>query len=188
MRAMRHLLTGLAIVGVLVLVGCSTASPSPSGSDSPGPSAVAAPAADCRAIDLMSPSGERVDLTGTWQGGVMVHHVRQTGDCVSWIGYGTWPGTEFGEIGTLVFLGRLAPDFSVRGQFTWIVGLVNPNNAYGLPGQGRHLEFEVVFDDAGNATRLVRDAPPAVEPSGFEYYDELNYVGPLPEPVAPPQQ
>jgi hypothetical protein len=27
-----------------------------------------------------------------------------------------------------------------------------------------------------------------VEPSVFEYYDELQYVGPLPDPVAPPQQ
>jgi hypothetical protein len=144
--------------------------------------------ADCGTSNLVSPAGDRLDLTGTWQGGVMVHHVRQTGECVSWIGYGTWPGTELGEIGTLVFLGRLAPDFSVRGQFTWIVGLVNPNNAYGLPGQGRQLEFEVVFDDAGNPTRLVRNALPAVEPSDFEYYDELQYIGPLPAPVAPPQQ
>jgi hypothetical protein len=173
---------------MLVLVGCGAASPSPAESVSPGPSVVGAPPADCGTSNLVSPSGDRLDLTGTWQGGVMVHHVRQTGDCVSWIGYGTWPGTELGEIGTLVFLGRLAPDFSVRGQFTWIVGLENPNNAYGLPGQGRHLEFEVVFDDAGKPTTLVRDAPPAVTPSDFEYYDELQYVGPLPAPVAPPQQ
>jgi hypothetical protein len=185
---MARTLPSLAMIGVLVLVGCGAASPAPSGSVSASQPAGAAAADDCQPIDLVSPAGDRLDLTGTWQGGVMVHHIRQTGDCVSWIGYGTWPGTELGEIGTLVFLGRLAPDFSVRGQFTWIVGLVNPNNAYGLPGQGRHLVFEVVFDDAGNATRLVRDAPPALEPSDFEYYDELRRVGPLPLPVAPPQQ
>jgi hypothetical protein len=110
----------------------------------------------------------------------MVHHVRQTGDCVSWIGYGTWPGTELGEIGTLVFLGRLAPDFTVRGQFTWIVGLVSPSNGYGLPGQGRRLEFEVVFDDAGNPTRLFRDAPPAVAPSEFRVLRRAAICRPAP--------
>jgi hypothetical protein len=56
---------GLAIVGLFVLAGCSTAPPSSSGSASSDASAVGAPPIDCAAIDLVTPAGDRLDLTGT---------------------------------------------------------------------------------------------------------------------------
>jgi hypothetical protein len=186
MRSMTRTLPSLAMVGVLALVGCGAASPAPSGSVSASPSAGAAPADDCQAIDLVSPAGDRLDLTGTWQGGVMVHHIRQFNECVWWIAYSTWPGTELGDIGNLVFFGRLASDFTLSGRFMPIV-MNDQADTYGLPGQGRSLVFQIVFDDTGRATTLVRDAPRQHEPP-LQYFDELTFVGPLPEPAGPPQQ
>jgi hypothetical protein len=172
---------------VMVVTGCQLdGSSAPVQSGGPSVSGTPVPEATCRPIDLRTPAGEALDLTGTWQGGVMVHHVRQNGDCVWWIAYGTWPGTTLGETGTVVFAGRLASDFTLRGRFEHIVQLANPD-VYGLPGSGRELAFSVVFDDAGNATTLERLGPVPVAPP-MVYFDELLHVGPLPEPADPPQQ
>jgi hypothetical protein len=170
-----------------MISGCQDdGQPGPSASVGPDPSGPSGTAIDCQSIDLRTPAGEALDLTGTWEGGAMVHHVRQTGDCVWWIAYGTWPGLALGETGTLVFASRLASDFTVRGRFEHIVGLNNAD-AYGLPGPGRELRFSVVFDDAGNATTLERLGPVPVVPP-MVYFDELRLVGSLPRPAAPPQQ
>jgi hypothetical protein len=175
------------IATLAVLVACqSSGAPAQSASVSPGPEGTSVAAVDCEPIDLRTPTGDRVDLTGTWEGGVMVHHIRQEDECVWWIAYSTWPGTDLGEIGNLVFLGKLAPDFTLSGRFTPIV-MSDQADIYGLPQQGRTLKFTVEFDEAGQPTRLVRDAPLQTDPP-LQYFDELTFVGPLPEPADPPQQ
>lgn len=140
----------------------------------------------CTSIELFSPQGERVDLTGTWEGGIFVHHVRQLGDCVWWIGYARWPGTELGELATLTFFGHLAADFSLSGQWATIVRPSAPAAYYAGPADGR-VAFLVEFDpESGFAdalTRITGAKTDATYPS-----DELRWVGQLPESANPPQQ
>lgn len=177
------------LVALALLTGgtaCVAGSSEPSaGAASP---TEAAPAADldCGTLDLIGPTGRPVDLTGTWEGGVFLHHVRQVGDCVSWIGYGRWPGTELGELATLTFLGQLASDFTVSGGFTTIVRPENPVVYYPGPREGS-LVFVIGFDpDTGLATTLTRVGAGVTD---AQYpTNELRLVGPLPESANPPQQ
>lgn len=188
-RRSRRRWTGiLVLVAAAWLVGCS-ASPSPG---SEGPSTFASPnigpgSADvCRPIDLRSPTGQRIDLTGSWEGGIFIHHVRQVLDCVWWIGYGRWPGTEPGELATLTFFGHLASDFTLSGNWTTIVRPNSPGAYYDGPQEGV-VAFTIRLDpDTGVATTLTRVGAGS---SIAEYpADELSLMGPLPESANPPQQ
>lgn len=177
-----------ACLVLTLLIGC-TATTSPG---SGGPSAAASPNTDqgsagtCRPIDLRSPTGERIDLTGTWEGGIFLHHVRQVGDCVWWIGYARWPGTEPGELATLTFFGLLASDFTLSGNWTTIVRPSGPGAYYNGPQEGG-VAFTIRFDpDTGGATVLARVGAGSTD---AEYpADELRLTGPLPESANPPQQ
>jgi hypothetical protein len=61
------------------------------------------------------PSGERLDLTGTWLGGSTIHHVRQVGDCVWWVGISDLPGEAAGDSWLNSFQGHLTTDFTLSG-------------------------------------------------------------------------
>jgi len=180
---------GVALIAVAVLgvAACNLGSPAPSvgPSQTPGPS-LAAASLECDELNLLGPQGNRVDLTGTWEGGSFVHHVRQIGDCVWWIGYGRWPGTELGELATLTFLGKLASDFTLDGGWTTIVGPANPAGYYPGPPAGS-VVFLIGFDpDSGVATTLTRFGAGRTDPTYPT--DELRLIGPLPDPADPPQQ
>ena len=179
-------MAGLAILGA-ALVACSSGSSAPTDSGSSAlPSSGDSPEASCAPIELISPQGERVDLTGTWDGGIFTHHVRQVGDCVWWIGYARWPGTELGELATLTFLGRLAPDFSLSGQWATIVRPDIPGVYYGGPSDGR-VAFLIGFDpESGTASTLTRIGAG----TGLPTYpgETLERVGQLPESANPPPQ
>jgi hypothetical protein len=141
--------TGPASVAVLVVV---TACASPAASVDPSPSEPAEPATPdaCRPIDLRAPSGERVDLTGTWQetGGGPFYIVDQNADCV-WIigaflrhedveGFAMWE--------TFVFDGNLRPDFTLQGRSVFL----------NLPGQTRDYSgtFAMTLDLGGDPWAL----------------------------------
>jgi hypothetical protein len=118
----------------------------------------------------------------------MVHHVRQTGNCVWWIAYSTWPGTELGEIETVVFSGHVLPNLTVEGSFSPVVQLENPI-PYGYPRRAGEAHFEIAFDDAGDPSRLVLIRSGSGAPEDVPgYFPQLIRVGDLPEPDAPPQQ
>lgn len=117
--------TLLGAVMCLMATSCVTAvsvTPTPSAAPS------AAPTTDvCRTIDLQDPSGQRVDLTGTWRtpgGGGLTYYALQDGDCV-WITGGFLPADDdrgFRTLGefTLLFSGRLRSDFTVSGQWAYL--------------------------------------------------------------------
>lgn len=193
-RRLRPTVTGsvlaLAALVVLTLAGCTAESPHSTGS--PLPTSGTGAAAACELIQLISPQGDPVDLTGTWDGGVFLHHVRQVGDCVSWIGYARWPGTEPGELATITFFGRAAADFSVAGTWTTIV---RPDavDAYYPPSPDGPVRFLIEFDpELGTVSELVLTGyDPGLVSLGFPipYPSQvLRWVGPLPESANPPQQ
>lgn len=176
-----------AFLVLVVLVGC-TGSPLP-GSEEPSAAAsiIAARSVDtCSPIDLRSPTGDRIDLTGTWEGGVFINHVRQVGDCVWWIGYGRWPGTEPGELATLTFFGHIDSDFTLSGSWATIVRPDAPGVYYSGPQEG-DVAFTIGFDpETGMATTLTRVGAGTTDSQYSS--DELRLVGPLPESANPPQQ
>lgn len=178
----------LAWLVVMLLVGCTASAPPGSeGPSAAGSNIIGSGSADtCSPIDLRSPIGDRIDLTGTWEGSVFLNHVRQVGDCVWWIGYGRWPGTEPGELATLTFFGRLTSDFTLSGYWITIVRPDAPQVYYPGPPDGG-VTFTIGFDpDTGVATTLTRVGAGRTD---VEYpSDELRLVGPLPESANPPQR
>lgn len=172
-----------ALVAAL-LVGCGPAVSSGSEDPSTVASAVPVPDSACRPIDIRSPTGDRIDLTGTWEAGIFIHHVRQVGECVWWIGYGRWPGTEPGELATLTFFGHLTNDFTLSGSFTTIVRPGFPALYYPGPQWG-YVAFTIGFDpNTGAATTLTRVGAGSFNAAYLS--DELRLIGPLPESANPP--
>lgn len=97
-----------------MLVACTTTGDPPDASASPTASAEAG-YAGCLPIDLRLPSGNPLDLTGTWVGGSTIHHLRQVGDCVWWVGISDLPGEAPGASWMNSFQGHLSSDFTLSG-------------------------------------------------------------------------
>ena len=111
---LRAALAAAALAGaVAACSGSPSGSPSPSAASAGASPAGEATTETCAPIDLLTPSGEPVDLTGTWQGDdLALYQVRQLGECVWLIGQnGTY---------TYVFQGRLQGDFGVVGRWAVI--------------------------------------------------------------------
>jgi hypothetical protein len=167
----------IALVAVLGMA-CAPSAPLSSSSGSAPGSPVAqasAPAATaCTPIDLRLPSGEALDLTGTWQGARSVTFVRQVGSCVSWISLSDPPGQELGASQMVIFRGELASDFTLSGEWSWIVGIDHPPVG--------SVTFEI--DQAtvnGEETLVLRSTTPAAMSEGGGPYGAatLEYAGPL---------
>ena len=86
--------------------------PSASAAESPE---VVAPADDvnCQPLDLVLPSGEQLDLTGSWVGDDLgPYQLRQWGDCLWFVGQNNTVAA--------LFFGHLRDDFTVRGHWSTI--------------------------------------------------------------------
>jgi hypothetical protein len=99
-----------------VLLGCTSPEASPSeplvGSVPPG---TEADAVTCDPIDLRMPSGELVDLTGTWLGNDGgLYEVRQFGECLWWSGV----NVAF----THVLHGTIGADFTISAAWATVAG------------------------------------------------------------------
>lgn len=180
------------VIGVVLTVS-SCGPPSTATSSGDPTTTVGATATDCPNIDLRSPQGERVDLTGTWgteregtRGGI--YFIRQIGSCV-WFA-GAFPGPletdDLGPLGflTVVFHGEVTNDFTISGDWVDVRHL-----AAGPPGPGGNMDLAIEFTDAGDV-RLVYlggTGVPFVEPgyreqqSWFKISESGEY--PLPSPA-----
>lgn len=177
----------LAAVLCLFLAAC-TASASETEPADPSAAASIPTGASCAPIDLRLPSGERLDLTGTWRGNELVHHVRQIGDCVWWIAYSDKPGQALGALYTITFLGHLRSDYTLAGDWAGIVHLDDPGPYFGPSATEGSVEFEIVFDPETAEVTLAQHGTsgPNTGRTAPDYpLDFLRFVGPLPEPQAP---
>jgi hypothetical protein len=142
-------LVGLTLAGIVAAcAACTPASGSAGPSaTAPGPSAAAtnAAGAECQPLELILPSGEELDLSGSWQGDDLgPYQLRQFGDCLWWVGQ----NATF----SIVFLGHLDSDFTVMGNWATVSasdhvigGIRNPADLY--IGTGTlSLEIEVGGD------------------------------------------
>lgn len=126
---------------------------------SPSAATAGPAAADCAALDLRSPTGERIALSGTWvteREGTRagIYYLHQVGECLWFAGSFPPPGDNDaqGLLGfqTVVFKGRVRSDFSITGE--WIdvrhVGL-------GPFGAGGTMTLQIEFSGPNDAMRLV---------------------------------
>jgi hypothetical protein len=178
------------VCAVILLAGCAaTETPAASVEESATPF----PAAGCEPNNLVLSTGEPLDLTGSWDGGVFLHHVRQIGDCVWWIAYARWPGIEPGDLATLTFSGRLAEDFSLTGTWAAVVAPDQPDAYYPPSTPPGPVTFLIEFDpELGTLSELVLtgyDAGAVSLEFPIPYPAQvLRFVGQLPESANPPQQ
>jgi len=148
----------IATCGLLLMVMLAACT-SPAASPTPNVSATATPepaaAEECHPLDLRVPSGEPLDLTGSWQGDDLApYEMRQFGDCLWWVGNN--------PVFTYLGFVHLKPDFTLAGEWATIsasdvVQSGVPSRASDWIGAGT-IQLEVEMSDEGtNATvRLVK--------------------------------
>ena len=113
-RPAKRVLVGIGLIGMLA--GCGTSQP-PSGE--PGASAAAADEI-CPAVELRTPSGESLELSGRWRANDFGQYfVSQRLSCVHWLGMSPSVDEETpaGSWWTQVFVGRLQSDFTMTGEW-----------------------------------------------------------------------
>ena len=179
----RSPVTTVVAVALLGLAACNLGSPAPSVGPTltPDPSTAAA-SLTCEEPNLLSPQGNRVDLTGTWSSASTLFYVRQSGECVWWIGLSNWPGQSPGDFFSHTFAGRLGvegADYVVRGEWA---SIIRPGSGMGYsPPFERLLAFEVVFETIGGAeTMVLREMTIRVLTPADWYAGNLMRTGPLP--------
>ena len=186
---LRSPLIAVAAGLVLCLVGCN---PSPGTSTSPVPSVSASAAAvACPPIDLRTPAGDRIDLTGTWltekegiRGGI--YYFRQVGSCIWFAGGFTPPDdlevrTALGYI-TVVFHGTLQSDFTING--VWIDARDEDLDASGAGGT-INLRVEVDADETLRLVYVDGAGEPFLEPG---YRENQSWIKISDNDIYPPQE
>jgi hypothetical protein len=168
---------------MVVLLGLATACGSPPAASPSMADPSGSLAADqglppgCQVIDLHSPTGEAVDLTGAWAGdGILAGHdesawLRHIGDCV----YGTVVGQEIsrGPGQTIVNLsGRAGADFVVGFEVLMVT-----QGDQTLFGAYSTMELLMEWDDEGRL-RLREDRQPG-ETAGRCIQSQFECPAPL---------
>jgi hypothetical protein len=175
-------LLALLMVGA-VLVGCTATAPGTALDSSAFASPTSDPgnAASCTAIELRTPGGSRVDLTGTWRGRGAVHHIRQSGNCVWWIALSDIPGEPAGSAFSITFHGQIRQDFTLVGEWAFVVRPI-----IGTPPSGMEaLTLTIDIDSTGGEEKLIlRGVGGGPDTGGpvVGFYDAITMerVGPLP--------
>jgi hypothetical protein len=156
----------LLAVGMITACGSPSASVSPDASVSPGASEGATPGpvgarSDCVRTDLQDPDGDRIDLTGTWRepSGGPVYYLYQDGDCVWYVGgFAPSDGEQiWGPLGlfTVIFEGRLAPDFTLPGHLAVVRTAGNSN----IGPEWRKKTWTLEFEPTAEGYEIVLTAP-----------------------------
>lgn len=142
----------LAIIGILAILAapCSPADPTAS----PAPGASAAPeGGECAVINIVGPSGARVDLTGVWRSNDLgTYYIRLHGSCLQWLGMSPDMGSGAGNDWTTVFFGTVRSDFTIVGRWAdlpFASTIANPE----LPSGSMTLQID--FDQSGEVERPV---------------------------------
>jgi hypothetical protein len=167
-----------------VLVGCTATAPGTSPDPSAAASAVhdAGTAADCSPIELRTPGGSRVDLTGTWRGRGAVHHIRQSGSCVWWIATSDIPGQPAGSAYSITFHGQIRQDFTLVGEWAFVVRPIMPGTP---PSAMEPITLTIDVDTTGGEETLILRGPGGGPDTGgpvVDFYDAITMerIGPLP--------
>jgi len=143
----------LGALGVLI-AGCAYATPAettPSLTGSNEPPSVS----ECGSSPLLGPDGRPVFLTGTWSGTgdpnaaprPSVYYIRQSNECVAWVGLSAEDGEAVGASWIEAFRGRLGSDLMISGLWDQMFGA--RSSGFLEDGRGEitvELEFVPVAD------------------------------------------
>ena len=117
----------VALGVVAILSACATSPHGFPASVLPSPSA-AAP--ECPGLDLRTPDGQIVYLTGRWIGSgdpnalpaPSVYFLRQTNSCLAWVGLSAQPGEALGDSWIETFSGQIHANFTIAGSWEMVSG------------------------------------------------------------------
>ena len=118
----------LGAVGILV-AGCAAASP---GASAPISAASTEPASRlaCGSLELRAPDGRPIFLSGAWIGTgdpnaapkPSVYYLRQTNDCLVWVGLSAADGEPLGASWIETFHGTIGSNFEIVGRWDEVLG------------------------------------------------------------------
>jgi hypothetical protein len=144
----------LLLLGAALLGAClptTQSSPSAEASASVSASAVGNLPPGCEPIELRAPSGERIDLNGTWlenaEGAPMTWRIKTEGNCIWGAGFVEsipyYDAADSGNIQTL--RGHIGSDFAIDGEIV----LLGPEVNFLRPPIFAPVQFLIEFGDAG---------------------------------------
>jgi hypothetical protein len=152
-----------------VTVACTSqvAQPSlPTQTGTPSPTVAALP---CASVELQSPQGARVDLSGAWEGATGSYRLSQVGSCVWWVAQSIWPGNAIGQDWQMAFHGHVQSDFTLRGDWAFVYIA----NYSALPSGG--VVYQIEFSDAGTAETASLHKVSLFGPPFPEFVEHLDY-------------
>jgi hypothetical protein len=173
---------GLGLALIAVAAGCTSPPWAPSSYFPTADPSAASATLDCAALELRTPQGHRLDLTGTWEGSDTIHYIRQLGDCVWWIALSTWPDQVPGAHYSITFSGHMNADFSVTGGWAMIVIPRGGGESHSSEGIVR---FTVDISQESGVETIVLSRVGGGPSEGGYRSATLRYIGPLPPSVAP---
>jgi hypothetical protein len=146
----------LLLGAALAAAGCGaspTLSPTPGPTETPGPAAGSLPPG-CEPIDLRSPTGDRIELDGTWvhtEGTEMTWWIRTQGSCI-------WGAGMVGDVAedpldvstnpatVQILSGSIQTDFVIEGEIV----LVGPRGlGFGPVPIHAPVRLLITFDESG---------------------------------------
>ena len=139
---------------LLVLAACQLQTGSPTSEPTASGAASASAPAECLELDLRTPAGTRVDLTGTWTtgsvdaGGQVMYELHQQGECLWGRAFSAFASEEPAESFDIMLVGTVRSDFSIELDLLEL-GLGDP---FRFPSFGRasatlRIEFEADSDE-----------------------------------------
>jgi hypothetical protein len=179
---------------MLLLTACLAPSAVPSAEPTAEPSGSRVAPGDanlaaigCEPIDLRAPSGDRLDMTGTWGRdpllGPIAWNVRQLGDCLFLVELGSFGTAHSERVFHWLCEATLAADFTADGR------CVQVGRNYEQVGQGTGftgpIRVEIEFDEAGQPVWWLVVPDCANPPCSASAREEDPYERTLPgdEPV-----
>jgi hypothetical protein len=123
----------------------------------------------CASVDLLSPAGNRINLTGAWEGATGSYRMSQIGSCVWWVAQSAWPGNAIGQDWQMAFRGQVATDFTLRGDWAFVYIA----NYSGLPSGG--VVYQIEFSGSGSAEQISLHKVSLFGPPFPELVEHLDY-------------
>ena len=175
MRAALIRVAALTLVSAIASA-CDSAPVIPDGSSEGSPAGTQqAGLDDCAPSDLRMPSGERIDLTGTWEGASARLFIGQYGECI-WIEEFSADAREgLGDSYRRLFFGRLAADFTITGRFADVYEAgVPPLFGYEIPPEGV-TQYRVIIRPEGGSDVVVLEGRRR-ESTEVGFFPTVEYV------------
>jgi hypothetical protein len=154
-------MSGLLLLVALGLGSCQGSSPTSTPVPNASAEALASPA-ECPPIDIRTPQGTRIDLTGTWvtgsrlAGDEVFYELFQSGECVWGRAYSAFDGQEPAAVFDILIFGIVRPDFTAEVDLLELrLGDPFRYPSFGRASATLALRFESTADDESLVLEIV---------------------------------